>query len=60
MKLGVAALEPDIAVAKICIAARKQDGMLTEQNGPVLFRSIALRSFFIVLSNCYRTVNMWR
>jgi hypothetical protein len=34
--------------------------MLTEQDGPVLFRSISLRSFFIVLSNCYRTVNMWR
>jgi hypothetical protein len=52
MRLEVTASEPDVAVAKVCIAARKQVGMLTEQDGPVLFRSIALRSSFITLSNC--------
>jgi hypothetical protein len=43
MVLEITALEADITGAKACIAARKQVGMLAEQESSVFLRLIVLR-----------------
>jgi hypothetical protein len=56
MVLEITALEAEITVAKACIAARKQVGMLTEQESSVFLRLVVLRDPL----SC-RTANMrWK